>query len=266
MECNMARSVWSLKENDIMLPLMSDETHDPRLWLFNLSRTLTQSDFIEVLVTLWSIWWARRKLIHEGEQQAPLSMHLFIERYMNELKILDRDTVPKSHVVTTVKARWLAPPEGFIKINADAAVSRDQERGAVACVSRDSRGTFCGASAIVFDGMINPEVLEALACSEALALATDTHVSSLLVASDCQNVIKEINDGGKQGQHGMIIRDIMAKKQDFFQATFSHERREANGEAHRLARSATTLDTGRHVWYLTPPSHLGIFVNTMNNQ
>jgi ribonuclease HI len=67
--------------------------------------------------------------------------------------------------------------------------------------------------------MINPEVLEALACSEALALAADTHVSRLLVASDCQNVIKEINDGGKQGQHGMIIRDIMVKKQDFFQAS-----------------------------------------------
>jgi hypothetical protein len=51
----------------------------------------------------------------------------------------------------------------------------------------------------------------------------------------------------------------------FSEATFSHERREANGEAHRLARSATSLGVGRHVWFTDMPCHLGILVNIMNN-
>jgi hypothetical protein len=63
----MARSVLVLKEADIILPLFADETHDPKLWLFQLSNILKQESFIEILVTLWAIWWARRKVIPMGQ-------------------------------------------------------------------------------------------------------------------------------------------------------------------------------------------------------
>jgi hypothetical protein len=39
---------------------------------------------------------------------------------------------------------------------------------------------------------------------------------------------------------------------------FLHERREANGEAHRLARTTTTLNFGRHVWFLNHRDNMGI--------
>jgi hypothetical protein len=57
----MERSVWALKDDDVTLPLFAYETHDPKLWLFSLSKVLGQEKFIEVLVTLWAIWWTRRK-------------------------------------------------------------------------------------------------------------------------------------------------------------------------------------------------------------
>jgi hypothetical protein len=58
-----------------------------------------------------------------------------------------------------------------------------------------------------------------------LELLESLAVSSLLVASKCQNVIKEINEGDHRSQHDMIINEIMAKKQVFFfQAMFSHKR------------------------------------------
>jgi ribonuclease HI len=157
------------------------------------------------------------------------------------------------------------PPEGISKINTDGAVSKQELRGAVACVCRDNRAEFLGASATVYDGLINPEVLGTLACSEALALAEDMHLNKLWVASDCLNVIKEINDGANSGQQCMIIKQIHLKRNQFSEAKFSHERREANGDAHRLARSATTLDIGRHVWFLNHPSDLGVVVNILNN-
>jgi hypothetical protein len=86
--CNMAASVWAMREDDLVLPLFSDETENPRQWLFSLSKSLNQEQFVQMLVTLWAIWWARRKYIHEGEQQPPLSTHLFIQRYLDELKIV----------------------------------------------------------------------------------------------------------------------------------------------------------------------------------
>jgi hypothetical protein len=45
----------------------------------------------------------------------------------------------------------------------------------------------------------------------------------------------------------------------FFQeTTYGHEHREANGEAHRLAKMATTLAVGRHFWSVDPQDHLCI--------
>ena len=58
----MARAVWALKDDDSIMSLFGDETHDPKLWLFSLSNKLNRQKIIEVLVTLWAIWWARRKL------------------------------------------------------------------------------------------------------------------------------------------------------------------------------------------------------------
>ena len=52
LECNMAQAVWALREDDVILPLLADETIDPKMWLFTLSNTLSQRQFIEVLVTL----------------------------------------------------------------------------------------------------------------------------------------------------------------------------------------------------------------------
>jgi hypothetical protein len=49
--------------------------------------TLTRDDSAKVAVTLWAIWFARRKILHEGEYQSPLSTHLFIERYLKDLTI-----------------------------------------------------------------------------------------------------------------------------------------------------------------------------------
>jgi hypothetical protein len=79
----------------------------------------------------------------------------------------------------------------------------------VACVSRDSLGAFIGASTTVYDDSVSPEVLEALAISEALSLAEDMHINKFDVASDCLNVIKEPNAGCSQGQQCMIIKEIL---------------------------------------------------------
>jgi hypothetical protein len=50
----------------------------------------------------------------------------------------------------------------------------------------------------------------------------------------------------------MVVKEILTQKSTFQEVVFIHERREANGEAHHLARATTTLDIGRHVWFLTP--------------
>jgi hypothetical protein len=62
---------------------------------------------------------------------------------------------------------WIWPPEGWAKINMDAAVGKNSGRGVVPAIARSDTGLFLGASALVIPGSTDAEILEAMACREA---------------------------------------------------------------------------------------------------
>ena len=264
LDCNMAKSVWSLHDDDSLLPVYGDESSDPKLWLFNLCNTLSKDKFVSVLVTLWAIWWARRKAIHGQEFHSPLSTHQFIEKYLHELEELPaRPSVIRStrHPAPRNSTAWIPPEAGEVKLNVDGAVAKSSNTGAVGVVCRNEVGHFIGASAVVFKGITEPSILEAYACREALALAEDLVVNKVRIASDCLRVINDLKNPGHLGEYCMIVQEINDKKRNFQSCELIHEHRANNGEAHRLARMATTLDSGRHVWPIDPPDHLCIPLN-----
>ena len=69
-------------------------------------------------------------------------------------------------------SRWIPPPHGVAKINVDAAVSKNSKMTSVAAVARDETGLFLGASAVVSQGITDPETMEVLAFREGLAPCT----------------------------------------------------------------------------------------------
>ena len=148
--------------------------------------------------------------------------------------------------------RWIPPPQGVLKVNVDAALSKNSDTAAVAAVARDETGMFLGASALVVEGITSPEVAEAMACREGLALASDLDLQKIRIATDCVNVVKNIYGQG-MGLYGHIVMEIKAGAARFVDAQFVHESRSSNGDAHRLARSLIYEAVGRHVWLLAPP-------------
>jgi len=62
---------------------------------------------------------------------------------------------------------------GKAKINVDATVSKNSRRSASAIVARDEGGNFLGASTRAVEGNTDAEVVQAIACREGLALASD---------------------------------------------------------------------------------------------
>jgi hypothetical protein len=174
-----------------------------------------------------------------------------VERFISDLDL----TKPKQQAAQQVHdhhPRWIPPPPGFAKINVDAALSKNSSSVSVAAVARDSSGRYLGASTMVFSGVSDPEIFEALACREGLALANDLLIRRAKVASDRLNAVRSIQTGG-MGTHGHITQEIKATVEDFLKIEFVHERKESNTEAHNLARSAIYNSPGRHVWLVTPP-------------
>ena len=147
---------------------------DARQWLANLIATLKHEEQVLVFVTLWSIWHARRKAIHEQIYQSPLTVRLFVDRFIADLSQINLTKVRNQTLAARpTEGGWIPPPSGWIKISVDAAIGKNTGRGLVAAVARDEMDAFVGASSLVFLGRTDAETLEALTCREVCALARD---------------------------------------------------------------------------------------------
>ena len=61
-------------------------------------------------------------------------------------------------------------------------------------VARTADGTFLGASAVILEGVTNPEVFKALAVREGLCLAQGLLLPKICLASDCLSVINSLKE------------------------------------------------------------------------
>ena len=62
---------------------------------------------------------------------------------------------------------------------------------------RDSNGAYKGPSPPVFEGQIQPKMLEVLACKQAPCLSVEIVAQKILVASDCQGAVRFPKEGTK---------------------------------------------------------------------
>ena len=121
----MARCVWVLNDEGLPELAISNHTIDAILWLFWLFDTLNEQELAKVLITMWAIWWARRRAIHDNEFQSPLSTWCFITRYLQDLEIAVKQKNPIA--MTNVGARprhkaWIPLEEGEAKFNVDGGI------------------------------------------------------------------------------------------------------------------------------------------------
>ena len=149
---------------------------------------------------------------------------------------------------------------GYAKIHVDAGV-RFERGGSAAAICRDDQGFYLGSSALVTYGICDPAVLEAIACREALALAEDLNLQQFIIASDCKQVVSDIQKGTR-GRYGTIISEIKLSATTF-NCNFVWEGRAVNYEAHRLAKFALSQGPGHHMWLENPhdPSCIPLHVD-----
>ncbi|KAE8783458.1 hypothetical protein D1007_43117 [Hordeum vulgare] len=191
--CTMARCVWVLHNPELVEHMLVTAEPDAKSWLFSMRSSVSETEMTKITVTLWAIWYARRKLIHEGEHQSPGATLAFVNRYLTDLELNKPSSRSVPTPVHSNTRPWIKPPAGWTKINVDGAVCKAPTIGAISAVCRDEQGAYLGSSAVVFHGLTDPLILETLACREAQALGRDLLLQKIAVASDCLNAIQDIN-------------------------------------------------------------------------
>lgn len=231
LECKMAKCVWALQGEELVEFIRQSSNDDARSWLHEAVEALRHDELVRLVVTMSSIWHARRKAIHENIFQSPLSTHSFVERFLVDLELVTPKAEKKEGVQVQVP-RWIPPPQGTMKVNVDAATSKNSCIATLVAIVRDEASNFQGAYVVVMEGISSPEIAEAMACIEGLALASDLMLRKVRIAMDCANIVKSIQGPG-MGLYGHITREIKVGLASFKSAEIVHESRNSNVDAHR---------------------------------
>jgi hypothetical protein len=85
-ECNMSRSVWAWALETIIEHIDHMVGPAANQWIFSMILALSHEELMRCFVTLWAIWFARRKVIREDIFQSPLSTHYFVESFIRDLE------------------------------------------------------------------------------------------------------------------------------------------------------------------------------------
>ena len=93
--------------------------------------------------------------------------------------------------------RWIPPLLGSFKFDTDAALGKTVGKTTVAVIARHQDGSYLGASSPVIEGIMDPEVMEAITVREALALVEDIGCMTIHVASNCLRAINNQHDENK---------------------------------------------------------------------
>ena len=101
---------------------------------------------------------------------------------------------------------------------------------------------------VVFYRLLDATSLEPQAFNESLALAPVLLLTHAIIESDCVQVIQDINGASSSSSYALVLNEIRDRTTDFVSITFRFKNREANFEAHALAKAASSLLVGRHLW------------------
>jgi hypothetical protein len=183
----MSKCVWALEKEDITDFIGAMQEEDARAWLAKVLSSLPQEDMVRVVVTIWAIWHARRKALHENLFQGPLSMHAFIDKFVSELG--------ETTTVRT-KERQLEPSQ---EVDPSSRRYGQDQRGC-RCVD-ELRTGLSGSHCPGLGRKFHHRVFRSLVWDhgngnsgsydvpEGPALATDALLSKVRAASDCSNVV-----------------------------------------------------------------------------
>jgi hypothetical protein len=95
---SIARSVWLLSNEEMVEHMCANRDENPKNWLFAMNKSLSHGEFMRMIVTLWAIWSASWKGIHEKEHIVSLELFYLNFKVQQRLNLQAPEIAIPSHL------------------------------------------------------------------------------------------------------------------------------------------------------------------------
>ncbi|MBA0729337.1 hypothetical protein Golax_004540 [Gossypium laxum] len=197
---DILQQVWALLS--VKIPLF-DESTSNKLCFANMFSAADDQQRRIIVISIWSLWFHRNKIVHEGIKFSMQTVLGFIRGY--EQDICRSRMLLYPTLRATVKGIWRPPDPGVIKLNFEASFVKKEKTATTAVLARNDTGEIVGAETYLFADIANAFVAEARACERALIFTSSMCWRRLIVEGDSLTVIKNIQ---KEGKDKSVIRLI----------------------------------------------------------
>ncbi|KAL4301987.1 hypothetical protein GQ457_10G016720 [Hibiscus cannabinus] len=202
-------------------------------WLGSCVSSLSNTDCVLFLITVWAVWGVRNKLIHESISPDIAMVVSFIKNYVAEF---EASQVVLYKPSPSSSSRWLPPSGNMIKVNFDAAFDSHMLSSSSGIVFRNHEGFLLVVAVFPHSHIPNPCVAEAQACLDVISLAKDLFFRNIIIEGDSLTVIKKLQSSSNDmSLIGMILSDVNSLSKFFEGVTFQFVPRDCNEVAHKTA-------------------------------
>ncbi|XP_059627162.1 uncharacterized protein LOC132269951 [Cornus florida] len=139
----------------------------------------------------WSIWKSRNNLTFYRSSSDPFEVAQRAFSDFNEFSEVSRQHLllyfpsPPSHVIIS---KWIAPVEGFLKLNFDAAFNSISKSCGGGIILRNHLGQPIKIASVVLHNVSSPSLADSLVLRASLLLLKDWGYEFVVVEGDCHSV------------------------------------------------------------------------------
>ncbi|KAL9448618.1 hypothetical protein AB3S75_015991 [Citrus x aurantiifolia] len=170
-----------------------------------------------VAALLWVIWNARNKRLFEGKQEAPARLVARAESVVESFKNARQYNGLRPDQRKDGKENQGHPlPNGWLKVNIDAAMNAEKQVARLRVVIRDWNKNCIAAAINTSRYFGNVAMAEAAAMEWGLQVALRVGGTSVLLESDCHEVVELINNkDSSMAEIIWVISEILEIKKSF---------------------------------------------------
>lgn len=224
--CPQARDLRSAMRGHWPLPDEEQFTYSGPDWLLLLLDrcSLDQRDMVKLV--LWRAWTSHNNIVHQsGSFHIESSVHqlLNIREITMDIKAqvshqtesrkgkevhADSNAMNEASKLTEISQRsWVPPREGWIKVNVDGSFVEQTGGAGVGVIARDHKGVVLFTAWRVIFRCTDALEVEALACVEGFRLASQWAQGSIILETDCVQMVKALQGLEDRPEISFIIAE-----------------------------------------------------------